>query len=272
MINVIEPQNELLKQFVDSIYVFKKSEGGFEFTAYPAVNTSVGLLRNASVNIENECVYIANSETPNHIAMVCNQFTSSIHLQYLQLVDEIAINFKPLGFSSYTQSAPHQKKTSFFQEWNGVLPDLFDNVFATEDPDRQCYHIEEFLLNQYRALADESFLFKALELLNDTTLDYKMLEIACLAGVHYKHLYRSFTEHVGCSPVHYRKLVKFRSSVVSKMKRGDKVRLVDISNDHDYFDQPYFIKQFRELTGEKPSLFFKEVTSFGNDKVIFKID
>lgn len=271
MINVLEPQNELLKQFVHSIYVLKESDIEFEFTAYPAVNTAVGLLRNASVTIENECVYIQNSRTHGYVAAAINQSSGSCHLQYLPLVDEIAINFKPLGFSSFTQSAP-PKTISLFQGWDAYLADLFSQVFATEDPDVQRSYVETFLLKQYKALPDEPVLLKALELLNDTSRDFKVEEIANRAGMHYKQLYRSFTEHVGCSPAHYRKVIKFRSSVVSKMQKGDKLRLVDVCYSHDYNDQPHFIKQFKELTGEKPSRFFKKVTSFGNSQVIFKID
>jgi AraC-like DNA-binding protein len=271
MINVLEPQNALLKQFVHSIYILRKNEGEFEFTAYPAVNTAIGLLRNAIVTIKNECVYIETSETPNHIAAAINQSSGSVHLHYLPMVDEIAINFKPLGFSSFTQiSLP--KKVSLFQAWDNCLAELFNNVFATEDAGLQCHLVEEFLLKQYQALPDESILLKAIALLNDTSRDYKMEEIAGLTGVHYKQLYRSFVEHVGCSPVQYRKLIKFRSSVISKMQNGNELRLVDVCYSHDYNDQAHFIKQFKELTGEKPSRFFKEVTSFGDSRVIFKID
>lgn len=271
MINVLELRNELLKRFVHSIYILRKSEGPFEFTAYPAVNTAVGLLRNATVNIEGECVYITGSKSPNHIAAAINQSAGSSRLHYLPRVDEIAINFRPLGFSSFTQSPP-PKAISVFHEWDSHLAELFDNVFATEDPVMQCHLVEAFLLKQYQALPDETMLLKALALLDDSGRDYKMQEIAGLAGVHYKQLYRSFTEYVGCSPAHYRKLIKFRSSVVSKMQKGDKARLVDICYSHDYNDQPHFIKQFKELTGKKPSSFFREVTSFGNSRVIFKID
>jgi AraC-like DNA-binding protein len=176
-----------------------------------------------------------------------------------------------LGFPSFTQTS-QPKTISFFQGWDSYLADLFNTVFATEDASLQCSLIEEFLLKQYQPLSDETVLLRALKLLDYTGCDYKMQEVAGLAGTHYKQLYRSFTEHVGCSPAHYRKLTKFRSSVVSKMQKGNEVRLVDVCYSHDYNDQSHFIRQFKELTGEKPSRFFKEVASFGNSRVIFKID
>ena len=272
MIEVLEPQNALLKRFVDSIYILKEGEGSLEFTAYPSTNTPVALFRNVAVSIKEGNVLIERSATDNQFVLVCSQLSSSLHLRYPQLVDEIAINFKPLGFFSFTQLTPNDEQIDRFDKWDQFLPALFNIVFATEDRQQQLHYIEQFLLGQYIPSPNEAIVLKALELLNDRTKDYKMQEIADLAGVHHKTLYRYFTESVGCSPVHYRKLVKFRTSVVSKLKTGDKARLVDICYDNDYTDQSYFIKQFKELTGERPKLFFKGITSYGNDKVIFKID
>lgn len=271
MIDVLEPRNEILKQFVDSIYILKKGTGSLEFTAYPSANLPVALFRNATVSFGNSLI-IEQSERPNHFAIACNQFTDSVHLQYPQLVDEIAINFKPLGFASHTRLKPVRSKIFAFAAWNALLPELFCNVFGTEDTEEQLNYIELFLLSQYVPLHDEAVLLKSLTLLADTATDYKMQEIADRVGMHYKQLYRLFTENVGCSPAHYRKLMRFRNSVASKLKSGGKVRLVDICYEQDYTDQPYFIKQFKELTGERPARFFKGVSSFGNEKVIFKID
>ena len=272
MIEVMELRHELLKQFVDSIYVLKNDTCGFEFTAYPTANTPVGLFRNTRMNVAAECVYIESSDTPNHFAIACNQLSSGMHLQYLQLVDEIAINFKPLGFSRFSQSKLGSKKVFCFVEWDEQLPGLFNDVFATADTKQQLQHIEKFLLKQYTPSAYDAILLKALELLNDTTTDYKMQEIAGIIGIHYKQLYRQFTENIGCSLAHYRNLVKFRTSVASKIVSGDKARLVDVCYNNGYTDQPYFIRQFKKLTGEKPTCFFRKAVSFGKSKVIFKID
>lgn len=243
----------------------------FEFTAYPSTATPAALLRNAVVSVEDDHINVESSHTPNHFAIACNQFTGSTHLRYLQLVDEIAINFKPLGFSSFTRAKPQNTKIFSISDWDEHLPDLFNTVFETESQEQQLHYIEQFLIKQYVPLPAEAILLKALELLADTTANYKMEEIAAVVGVHHKQLYRQFVENVGCSPAHYRKVVKFRSSVISKLKKSTEARLVDICYAHDYTDQPYFTKQFKELTGENPTRFFRGVTSFG-ENVIFKID
>lgn len=272
MIHVLEPRDELLKQFVASIYILTKGSGTLEFTAYPTIHTPVALLRDAHLRAESQHVYVERSGTPGYMAVACNQFLSDAHLHYLHLVDEIAINFKPLGFASFTRSRPQAAKLSVFHEWDDLLPNLFNSVFAAGTPGKQLQYIEVLLLQQYQPLENEAVLLKALALLNDTANECKMQEIAAAVGMHYKQFYRLFTENIGCSPAHYRKLVKFRSSVESKVRKGNTTRLVDICYDNDYSDQSYFIRQFKELTGESPARFFKDITSFGDDKVIFKLD
>jgi len=272
MIEVLEPQHPLLKQFVDSIYVFRKGGNTLGFTAYPGTNTPVGMFRNAALHVDSGGVNIDESDIPNHFAVASNLFSGDIHLQYLQAVDEIAINFKPLGFTSFTDSRPAAEKLFFFDAWNGALPDLFNDIFATDDPAQRLQLIEHFLLNRYKPVAGEQILLRALELLNDLSREEKMDQIAAHAGVHYKQLYRLFKEHVGCSLAQYRKLLKFRSSVVSKLGTAGKTRLVDICYDNGYTDQPYFIREFRRMTGENPGRLFRKLVSFGNEKLIFKID
>lgn len=271
MVNVWEPRDKLLRKFVDSIYVWTQNADKLEFTAYAGLNTPVALLGNAAVYAEGGNVRITASAVPNHVAIACNQFFSGVHLQYEQLVNEIAINFKPLGFTSFTRSAVQDGKVFSFTQWDGQMPELFGQVFAASDPQRQLEYIEQFLLLQYSPVPDEAVLLQALALLQDRDRDYKMQEIAALSGISYKQLYRAFTEHIGCSPAHYRKLFRFRCSVADKITKGNAVRLTDISYKHDYTDQAHFNRQFKELTGEKPTHFFKEVTAFGDTKVIFKI-
>jgi AraC-like DNA-binding protein len=272
MIEVLEPQHPLLRTFVDSVYVLRKGSDSLEFTAYPGINTPVGLFRNTVMSVDAGCVYIDGTETPDHFAIACNQFSSGIQLRYITTVDEIAINFKPLGFASFSGSTPKTEKLFICAAWAAALPGLFNAVFETDDGAQQLALIEAFLLNQYRPLAEEQLLRQVLELLNDVSRDEKMDDIAAAVGVHYKQLYRLFKMYVGCSLAQYRNLIKFRSSVVSKLSSGPDARLVDICYDHGYTDQPHFIREFRRMTGETPGRLFRKLVSFGKEKVIFRMD
>lgn len=272
MIEVLEPEDELLRRFVDSIYVFGKGPGPLEFTAYPSTNTPVGLFRDVQLSVAPGRVSIAASDVPNYLAIACNPFASAIHLHYRELCDEIAINFKPLGFSSFSRCKPRSGQLTDIDAWNTLLPGLFETVFATKDSRERLHCIETFLLAQYIPVPEEAKLLKALELLNDISANHRMADIAAAAGLHYKQLYRLFSDNIGCSMAHYRNLVKFRASVFSKLDPAEKRRLVDVCYANGYTDQAYFIRQFRQLTGEKPGKFFRDAVAFGKNKIIFKMD
>lgn len=270
MIKVLEPENALLKKFVESIYVLRNNADKMEFTAYPSIYTPVALLRNAAVECIDNHVLISQANDSACLSIACNQYYNATHVQYKQMVDEIAINFKPLGLPSFTHSKHTRGKNQYFHDWDDHLPCLFNDVFEPNKPESQLQIIETFLLERYRKLTNETILFNMLDLFGRKE-GFKMQAVADILGIHYKRLYRDFLAAVGCSPAHYRKLLKFRESIITKLKEGDNTRLTDICYRHNYTDQSYFIKQYKELTGENPGHFFKSISSFGNGKVVVKI-
>jgi AraC-like DNA-binding protein len=270
MINVDEPQNPLLKQFVDSIYIVKHDNKEMKFVAYPSIYTPVAIFRNASVEYADRQVMVAQADEVPFRTIACNQFFNAIQVIYKQVVDEIAINFKPLGFLSFTNSRNTFDNIISFHEWDAFLPDLLSKVFAEKSRVLQIQMVENFLLERYHQLQHETILCNALNLFN-ASQEYKIAEIAALLGIPYKQLYRNFRDTVGCSPVHYRKLLKFRNSIISKLNNECLTRLVDVCYWHNYSDQSYFIKLYKELTGETPGRFLKSISALGRNKLIFKM-
>jgi AraC-like DNA-binding protein len=271
MLRLFEPANALLKKYVDNIYIFEKSNTAIKYTSYPSVNTSVGLFRNAAIEVSGNCFSFKNTQGPNHFAIACNRLFRPVDIHYLQMVDEITINFKPPGFAIFTQHPYPDGQDSFiFPDWDVFLEDLFHSVFATENSAERLAIIEAFLLSRYARITDEELLCTAMHLLSGPDAGHTINEVADLSGVHYKYLYRSFMRHVGCSPAHYRKIAKFRNSVYSKLDKGDATKFIEICYSGNYSDQAYFTKQFREITGENPKKFFKVISAFGNNKVVFK--
>ena len=268
--NVFEPIDPFLKKYVDTIYLFEKEQKDVKYTSYPSHNTSVGLLRNAVVEFSGDDVIVTRSNVPNHFGMALNRLFRTVHMHYVQMIDEIAINFKPIGFSAFAQcrNLDSDNDRIVFTSWDSFLPDLFTNVFATTVPSEQIAIIESFLLSRYRQFEDEEMLFEACALLADIENDHKIQEVASCSGVHPKYLYRSSMQHIGCSPAHFRKIVRFRNAVYSKLDKGDALRFIELCYSNNYTDQPYFNKQFQEITGESPKKFFRDVSAFG--KVVFK--
>src|ERR1700744_4257271 len=102
MLQVFEPHNPLLKKYVENIYIFEEGDKPVKYTSYPSANTSVGLFRNAAVSFCDDPISIKRSGKINQFGIAFNRLFRPVTIDYLQMVDEIAINFKPLGFSVFT--------------------------------------------------------------------------------------------------------------------------------------------------------------------------
>jgi AraC-like DNA-binding protein len=269
---VFEPNDPFLKKYVDSIYIFEKGQKEIKYTSYPSVNTAVGLFRNTSIEFSGESTFINESREPNFFGVAFNRQFRPVNIHYNQMVDEISVNFKPVGFSVFAQCQfPADNDCFVFTTWDDYLEELFSEVFSTSDMSERLSIIETFVLRRYTPIDDEQMLLRACELLNDYTSDYKMEDVAAQCGVHYKYLYRSFMNYVGCSPAYYRKIVKFRNAVFSRLNEGDALKFIELCYSNNYTDQPYFNKQFHEITGENPKTFFRNLSYFAKNKVFLKV-
>ncbi|MCW3123453.1 MAG: AraC family transcriptional regulator [Flavipsychrobacter sp.] len=270
--NVFEPNDPLLKKYIDNIYIFEKGQEPVQYTSYPSANTAVGLFRNATVDITDDPVIVQASADTKPFGIAFNRLLRRVNLHYMQMVDEIAINFKPAGFSAFTgwQYTGNSSDCFVFTEWDGDLERLLTHIFRAQEQHERAALLEAFLLSRYTPIDDEDILTRACALLADPNNEDKIQEIAKQVGVHQKYLYRHFMQYIGCSPAHYRKVVKFRNAVYAKLDKGDAMKLIELCYNSNYTDQAYFTKQFHKLTGENPKQFFKDVSAFGKNKVVFR--
>ena len=63
---------------------------------------------------------------------------------------------------------------------------------------------------------------------------------------------------MGKSPSEYRKIYRFRKSIIDKEQVKS---LTELSHENLFYDQSHFIKDFRKLTHKNPKSFFKKVNT-----------
>ncbi len=131
--------------------------------------------------------------------------------------------------------------------------------------------LETFLLSQLVENEELSNIEKSLPYFHHRDLNYAVSEIADLTGYNLKSFQRHFTKHMGCSPVDYKRIVRFSNSIASRLKGNDFKSLTDITYENNYSDQSYFIKEFKRLTSHNPKKFFKEASLVDGDKIIWEI-
>jgi hypothetical protein len=144
-INVLEPANALIKKYVEAIYIFEKCSAPLHYIAYPSTYTAIALFRNARVDCNGLGVTIKNTTEDCYVAMASNRLNEATSIHYSEMADEIAINFKPLGFALFTGHAP-QKNNFPFHSWDDEIKVLFDNVFSASGHLQKQHFIEQFLL------------------------------------------------------------------------------------------------------------------------------
>ena len=76
---------------------------------------------------------------------------------------------------------------------------------------------------------------------------------------------------MACSPTEYKRIARFRNALQAGIMEKEIKSLTRISYDNNYFDQSYFIKEFKRLTGLNPKKFFRQVTLLDDDKIVWEI-
>ena len=160
--------------------------------------------------------------------------------------------------------APH-----FSQELvNDVWRKFGETLFCG---DNDISKIESFLLSQFGDHPEFSTIDKALTLIENSDEKMAISTIASKVGLNAKTFQRYFQKHMGCSPVEYRRIFRFRSSLKNKLNSAEWKNLTDITYEGGYYDQSYFIKEFRKITHHNPKDFFKSTSKVDGDKIIWEI-
>lgn len=96
-------------------------------------------------------------------------------------------------------------------------------------------------------------------------------EIAQNSCVSVRSLHRKFNEYVGCSPMVFKRIVRFRRSIDFDARKQQNLNLTEISQIHDFFDTAHFRKEFLKLTHQNPVDFFKTISEMGNHKFPYRL-
>jgi AraC-like DNA-binding protein len=165
---------------------------------------------------------------------------------------------------NYLSLAPH-----FSQELeNDVWRKFGETLFSGDDVISK---IESFLLSQIWENHELSSIENSLTLLENSNDQNSISEIANQVGLNLKTFQRHFQKHMGCSPVEYRRICRFRSSLTNKLNNTQLKNLTEITYEEGYYDQSYLIKEFRKITNHNPKDFFKSASKVDGDKIIWEI-
>ncbi len=270
MIKTIEPSSPILRKYIECFYYYEgKSDTTFRYIAFPHVNTGLSFMKGVSVKRQNWTLQVSENLTERVHVEILGKYTTPVLLEYQGYLNEISIIFKPLGVNRFFKENYLSLAPNFSQELRNDPWNRFgQTLFSGRDDLRE---IEIFLLEQFSDYHEYSHIEKALGFIEACNEPLSIADIAETIGLNVKTFQRHFQKHMGCSPVEYRRICRFRSSLKNKMNSDTWKNLTNIGYEEGYYDQSYLIKEFKKITKHNPKDFFKSTSKVDGDKIIWEI-
>ena len=274
MLQTFKPKSNLLQRYIDFFYVFNSEKpDNISYIAFPHVNTAISFFRGADIHRGNYLINIiaTNRDKGNCIVEILGKYTQPVFVNYIGNCEEIAVVFKPLGASHFFQNDLIEISPLFSQQLNNKLWIEFSDVLLNiKSTTKKIEMLEKFLLNNFKEIEHKS-LYDAIKYLEDFDTNYSIEEIATLSGFTLKTFQRNFMKHLTCSPSEYKRIARFRHSLQNKLISKELKTLTSVSYESNYYDQSYFIREFKKLTQLNPKSFFDSITSLDEKNIVWKL-
>lgn len=274
MIQTYKPKSDLLQRYIDFFYVFnlERSEN-ISYIAFPHVNTAISFFKGAEIQRGH---YEINITANNHnkskcIVEILGKYTQPVFVNYIGICEEIAVIFKPLGMNHFFQDDLIALSPLFSQELKDNNWTNFAHVLLKEHSlMKKLEMLETFLLNIFKEVEFKN-MYEAIKYLEDFNTNYSIDKVATLCGLTLKTFQRNFTKHITCSPSEYKRIARFRNSLQNKLISKELKTLTSVSCDSNYYDQSYFIREYKKLTQLNPKMFFDSITALDEKNIVWKV-
>lgn len=270
------PQNPLLKHYVEYFYFLKSDEPEFNKTyyAFPNILQSFNIHKNADCKIKPHFTGIYENTKNKYFTIVQGYYEQPLLVNLKGRLDKVTILFKPLSLNHFINKPFNEvvgNPSRIFTEWDGSEYSTFlDTFYKTGDNKKRVLLLEAFLLKIYKPLEKENLLQKALNQLTDFENESSIEKIAQGINLNARTFNRLFGKHFGISPVAFKKIARFRHSMKNKLFHERVKTLTEIGYESNFYDQSYFIKMYKNLTGNNPSKFFNSIEKLADDQLIFE--
>jgi AraC-like DNA-binding protein len=274
-IETFYPKNSILKEHIEYYYFLKTYSKDFKTAYYSFPNTlqSFNIHKNASCEIGNSSTHVYGVPEKKYLMIAQGKYESPLQVLLEGKLDKVTINFKPLGLNHFIRrplAAVTPGHSQSFHEWEQDAQTFLSAFFDANDNEKRVDLLEEYLLKQYQPLENEALLQKAIYNLMDFTTELPVQEIAENLSISIRSFNRLFYNNMGITPVSFRKIARFRHSLKNRLFNEQFKNLTDIGYESNFYDQAYFVKMYKKITGSNPGKFFKSVEKLADDHLIFQ--
>jgi AraC-like DNA-binding protein len=270
VIETITPSSPILRKYIECFYLYKGSKGvTFNYIAFPHFNTGLSFFHGASIQSEEFDIKIRENINVGIHIEILGKYTSPIFINYSGQFNELSIIFKPIGINRFFREPYFLIAPQFSQSLSNIIWKRFgETLFKNQD---DILLLEAFLLSQMEEHQDIVSIEQSLYYLENNKEEISIANVAESIGLNLKTFQRHFKLHMGCTPIEYKRICRFRSAVMNMLSNNEIKKLTEISYEEGYFDQAYFIKEFKKLTNHNPKQFFKVASKIDGDKIVWEL-
>lgn len=274
MLQTYKPKTKLLQKYIDFFYVFNSERPeNVSYIAFPHVNTAISFFKRVNIHRGNYTINITatNKSKTKCSIEILGKYTQPLFVNYAGNCEEIAVVFKPLGINHFFQNDLIELAPLFSQQLNNSIWTEFSlSLFNDNSMANKIEIMENFLVKNLKE-KEYKRLYDALKYLEDFETDYSVDKIATLCGFTLKTFQRNFIKHLTCSPSEYKRIARFRHSLQIKLIAKELKTLTRVSYESNYYDQSYFIREFKKMTQLNPKLFFDGITALDGKNIIWRV-
>jgi AraC-like DNA-binding protein len=171
----------------------------------------------------------------------------------------LGVQFKPGGaFAFFGGSAREFQDVhvSLGDIWGCDADRLHQRLVEAPTPNDKIALLFHEMARRYSEQAHHPAVAIALQLFGNCPHRVSVTTVAREAEVSPKKLIRLFAEEVGMTPKAYLRVARFQQ-VLERVHAAPRVDWMEVVERHGYYDQPHFIREFREFSGFTPTEYFR---------------
>lgn len=268
MYDIFIPKSAALQKHVYNICILEEFSGAINYLAFPQMGTTIAFYLHSQIRLEDNCVTIDHTGIKNPEVLLLGKYTLPIHIKFQQYTPEVSINFTQTGLNYFFEQNADEIASKNAQLINSeAWIDVLNQVFDQETNVLKVAVLEDFLVKK---LIDKDItLVENFISIMAENPDKTITEIAAELGVSSKTINRQFAKTIGCSPMEYKKIVRFRKAIQTKFSEPFK-NLTQICFDSNFYDSPHFTREFKKLTHLNPRDFFTQIDDVGKKAIPYK--
>jgi len=199
------------------------------------------------------------AQSPNYT--IIGLHTKPYEVKFSSNVKVFGIRFKPEGVYNIF-GIPASEFMGNYEDMSMVLGhdfDLFcDQLRDKNTPFERIKLSENYLYNTAQKNKTHlTYVNHAADIIRKTKGLIRIEDVSNQSYISLRQLEREFKNKVGISPKHYLRIARM-NEVQRLLENNRKLNLTKIAHQSGYTDQAHFIRDFKNITGIKPTIFMKE--------------